>query len=121
MRQGAVHTQVQKVAKSHVAARLLDHLPVRKVILVLQELQLEQQQEFHRRASMIVAVAVGHDRPQPFEVDNLLDSAEVMVLRHSCLKDFLVPLIRRYVGWLGKKHITSPSWIKTYLATLPAL
>jgi hypothetical protein len=42
MRQGAVQTQVQEIPIGHVAPCLLDDLTVGKIVLVLQELELEQ-------------------------------------------------------------------------------
>src|SRR5271167_706926 len=108
-----MQAQVQEVPIGHVAASVHDDLPVRVVVLVLQELEFEQQQRLDGRTPLIVAVGRGQNGTETLEVDYVLDPAEIMILRYRCFKNLLVSFVWRQVIWFRRKHLTKASWRMT--------
>ncbi len=95
-----MQAQVQEVPVGHIATRVRHDVPVREVVLVLQELEFEQQQRLNGRSPLIVAVGLGQNGTKPLKVDQILNPAEIVILRHRCFKDLLVSFVWRRVGCL---------------------
>ena len=104
MRQIAMQAQPQEKPVRHVAAAVLDHLPIRKVVLVFQELELQHQQRFNGRPTLILAISTGQQRTQPLKVDDLLDPAQIVIRRYRRLENLFVPLVRWQIRRLKRKH-----------------